>query len=281
MPTGVPDTLIAYMDSIGARWWTTRTAFAAGGTAVARVAIDAAYRVPDASRMMLGWRPLQVAADMAVAEPLLSVFDIVGTDFKYQPQEVPGPVASSLLLEGAHNTSLSEWWPVFAPVAGSERYDVGIEPLSAIAGNSRAAVEFTWCDRLLPFNVIYSQSSREISVDGAGTSVGTTLNISNASQLIEVGGVVVQEAQTVEEEVFAALVSTSTVWDPVQQIDCILEPVSAIIDATIDQDEPGAYMARRSERVTFRSRTAAIVNNFILDVDVTNAATGEHYIRWR
>ena len=66
-----------------------------------------------------------------------------------------------------------------------------------------------------------------------------------------------------------------------QQIDCILEPVSAIIDATIDQGEPAAYVARRSERVTFRSRTAAIVNNFILDVDVTNAATGEHYIRWR
>lgn len=267
----------------GGHWWTEATDTVAGGTGTAETLVEA-YRVPDAGRMLLGWRTIDSSADNATAEPIVSVFSLAGSNYKFQPQQIFGPVASSLFLEGASNTSMSEFYDVFAPVAGGETLNVNVEPLSSVAGNRRVAAEFTWTDIRLNetdgMPVIYSECSREVTVDGAGNSAGTTLNINNAHRLIEAGGVVVQEAQTVEEEINVTLTLGSTAWTPVQNIELLFEPVPGVIDATIDQGEPGAYVTRRSQGIDFTADRASVTAVFDLDVDVTNASTGGHYIRW-
>lgn len=75
---------------------------ASGAAAVARVAINAAYRVPSKARELIGVRPWYMDEAPAAAQSLLAVWDILGTDFRYQPCEGFFPVGGGML--GALNS---------------------------------------------------------------------------------------------------------------------------------------------------------------------------------
>ncbi len=129
--------------------------------------------------------------------------------------------------------------------------------------------------------VIFSRCSREVTVDGAGISAGTTFNENNTHMLIEAAGIdIIGGALTIEEEITVSLILKCTVWQPVQEIRINFEPVAPVIDAVIDQGEPMARLARRYERLKFTADRAAITADFDLDVDVTNASLGAHMLRW-
>jgi hypothetical protein len=252
----------------------------AGGTGTARTEIEA-HRVPDAARTLLGWRPFDNVRDAAAAESVASVFDISGGNYKFQPQEVLGPVGATLLLEGAVETSDPEYYDVFAPVNGGETISVGVEPLDAIAGNRTSGANFWWSDVRIALPVIYSLCSREVSVDGAGISVGTTLTLNNTHMLVEVGASELHNGVvTVEEEISVAMINKCTVWKPVQEITTFLNPIPPVIDATIDQGEPRPSLTRSYEKLTFTKETATVATDFDLDVDVTNASAAANMLRW-
>ncbi len=271
--------IIKIIDEAGGNIFSSVTAFAAGGVGTARTQIES-HAVPDNARTLLGWRPIDTGADLAVSEGLGSIFDISGDNYKFQPQEVPGPVAASILTTGGYAESETEYWDVFAPVAGGEFISIGIEPLDAIVGNRRTAVELWWTEKRIPVPVIYGLSTRETAVSLAGATSGTDLNINFAHTLIECGGLIVTQVMTIEEEISLSLRINSQVLSPNQGIPVLFDQIPAIADLAIDQGPVSAYVSRRRPREKFLAEKATITGVYTLDVALTSAAALAHYVRW-
>jgi hypothetical protein len=271
--------VLEMVEEHGGEVFTSSTPFAAGGAAVARSVIAAAYVVPDTARTLLGWRPIDCIVAGAVAESALAVFDIQGQNYHFQPQEVIcGNTGGSILATGTSLIGPSEYYDVFAPVKGGETWNVGVEPLDAEAGNRRSAIEFTWTDARLPLPTIYSQCSREIAIAIAavGEQAGLAMPITDAHQLIEVGGCATESVNTAAEELNVTLVLRCTAMK-MQEIRVILEPYTG---SAITPSSNIAYVTRRIERQKFKQPSVTITSGF--DVDIALAAAGQaaHYIRW-
>lgn len=268
--------LVAQM---GGSIWTTSTDTVAGGAAVARTQIENMY-VPDKAKMLLGWRPLDGATALAAAESQLAVFDISGGNFNFQPQEVIcGNVAESILGALGHTEPApSEYYDVFAPVAGGKQISIGIEPCDAIAGNRRSSAEFTWTDKRLNLPVIRSKCSREVAIGAAaGIAAGTTLSITNAHELIEVDAVVTHAAIAADEEFHNDLILKCTAL-PVNEIRIGLDPAGLIFGVALDS--PASYLTRRLQRLKFSQQSVQVFADFDVDVLIAAAGQGVHCIRW-
>lgn len=265
----------------GGSIWSTLTDPTAGGTAVAETELEQ-HRVPDRARTLLGWRPMDYPTNQDVAESLASVFTIDGTNFNHQPQEVLcGTVGDSILLNGGVMHRLSEYYDVFAPVDGGETINVNIEPLDAIAGNRRAAAELTWTTVPLGVPVIKSQCSREVATGTTtGGVAGTTLDITDTHYLVEVGGVITHAAITIEEPLGGSLQFKCTNWDPIQETQVLLEFCGAIGDLTADQNAPLAGVARRVQRLKFKTTRSTVTTLLDLDNGPTGAGQFAHMLRW-
>jgi hypothetical protein len=100
--------------------------------------------------------------------------------------------------------------------------------------------------------------------------------ITDAHELVEVGGVVTQSVNTVFEEINVTLVLRCTGL-PVQEIRAMFEPTGC---AAITPGTGNAYVSRRIQRMKFSQPSVTITSAF--DVDVALAAAGQaaHYIRW-
>jgi len=274
------DAVLKFLRDNSFSLFSSRTAFAAGGVATAPTTLES-HDIPDAAKTFIGWRPDEVIDDAAAGEGVGSVFSISGENYKSQPQEVPGPVATSILTTGGYMDSQSEYFDVFAKVSGGEAIDVIIEPLDAVAGNRRAAVELWWSEARVPFPVIFSQSTRETAVSAAGQTPATlTLNINLAHFLLEVGGQIVTQVMTVEEEVFIALVINASVLRPLNQFPVVFDPIPPIADLAIDHGPTSTYVSRRSVWERFLSEKATVTGTYTLDQLLTSAAAVAHYIRW-
>lgn len=198
---------------------------AATGTGTDRAQIDATYRVPSAARELVGVY-LQIENEApSAAEPFIAVFDIIGTDFRYQPCECLFPVGSGTLAEvtGVYK-SPSEFWPIHAPLNGTEVLDVGVEPCEAMAGNGQVAVTVAYSTVRTGKPTIYGKFSREVASGTAvATSTLTALTVSNAKQMYEVVGTHVQVTTKADEEEMNYIVMNCTQWDPIQTIKFMLE----------------------------------------------------------
>ena len=219
--SGPSPEVLAMIERMGGNVWTGCTDTVAGGAAVARAVVEL-HVVPDKAKTLLGWRPIETATAGAVAESMLSVFDIQGVNYNFQPQEVMcGNVAGSMLATGTPIQAPSEYYDVFAPVAGGEIINVGVEPLDALAGNRRSAAEFTWTDVRLPLPPIRSLCSREIAIAIAavGEVAGLAMPITEAHQLVEVGGCATESVNTAAEELMVTLILRCTAL-PLNEIRC-------------------------------------------------------------
>jgi hypothetical protein len=270
--------VLAMIEQMGGNVWTGCTDTVAGGAAVARAVVEA-HVVPDKAKTLLGWRPIETATAGAVAESMLSVFDIQGVNYNFQPQEVMcGNTAGSMLATGTPIQAPSEYYDVFAPVAGGEVINVGVEPLDALAGNRRSAAEFTWTDVRLPLPTIRSLCSREIAIAIAavGEVAGLAMAITDAHQLIEVGGCATESVNTAAEELMVSLILRCTAL-PVNEIRTVLEPYAG---TAVTPGSNAAYVTRRLQRMKFSQPSVTI--NSAFDVDIALAAAGQaaHYVRW-
>jgi len=276
--SGPSPEVLAMIERMGGNVWTGCTDTVAGGAAVARAVVEL-HVVPDKAKTLLGWRPIETATAGAVAESMLSVFDIQGVNYNFQPQEVMcGNTAGSMLATGTPIQAASEYYDVFAPVAGGEILNVGVEPLDALAGNRRSAAEFTWTDVRLPLPPIRSLCSREIAIAIAavGEVAGLAMPITDAHQLIEVGGCATESVNTAAEELMVTLILRCTAL-PLNEIRCVLEPYAG---TAVTPGSNAAYVTRRVQRMKFSQPSVTI--NSAFDVDIALAAAGQaaHYIRW-
>lgn len=276
-----PDYIIEMIEKLGGSIWTSVTNMVAGGAAVARTEIENMY-VPDKAKTLLGWRPIESITDQAVSESLLSVFDIQGGNFNFQPQEVIcGTLGNGILLDaGGILQAPSEYFDVFAPVAGGEQISIGVEPVDAQAGNRRSGAEFTWADVKLPqVPVVYSSCSREVAVQNAGITAGTTLTLTHARKLVEIGSAFTNALPTVEEEANVTTILRCNAW-PVNEVRIMNEPVGAICDLAADEGTTQAYLSRRLQRLKFSQESVTVYCDFDLDVAATAAGQAVHMLRW-
>lgn len=270
---------VELVKAAGGSIWTTTTNTVAGGALVARAEIENMY-VPDKAKTLLGWRPCDHATAFPAAQSTVAVFDISGGNYNFQPQEVIcGCVAESNLgATGATVPAPPEYYDVFAPVAGGEQISIGIEPCDALTGDRRCGAEFTWTDARLNLPTIRSYCSREVAgLDVAGVFAGTTLTITHAHELIEVGGVATHAAIAAAEELDVTLILKCTAL-PVNEIRVMFNPPGELLGAITASTT--TTLTRRLERLKFSQESASVFADF--DVDVALAAAGQvvHYIRY-
>jgi hypothetical protein len=251
-----------------------------GGALLVRTQIENMI-VPDKAKTLLGWRPIECATAIVAAESAVSVFDIQGPNYNFQPQEVIGGCTHDSFLgaSGGCFPAPAEYYDVFAPVAGGEQISIGIEPCAIRTGNCRAGAEFTWTDVRLPLPTIRSAASREvaIAIAAVGIVAGTTLNITNAHELIEVGGIATHNAVAAGEELDVSLVLRCTAL-PLNEIRVMFDPAGETFAAGLTPT--AAKLSRRLQRMKFSQTSATVLADF--DVDVALAAAGQavHYLRW-
>lgn len=269
--------VLAMIEAMGGNVWTGCTDMAAGGAALLRSVVEL-HVVPDKAKTLLGWRPIHCPVLSALGESTLAVFDIQGQNYNYQPQEVIcGNVSGSALgATGAIMESQSEYYDVFAPVAGGEIINVGVEPCDAIAGNTRSGVEFTWTDVRLSLPVIRSLCSREIAIAAAGEIAGLAMPITEAHQLIEVGGIATFGVATATDEANVTLILRCTAL-PINEIRVMLEPTGNIYATPGWQS---AFVSRRIERMKFSQPSVTVTAGIDLDIILAAAGQAVHYIRW-
>jgi len=272
------DKVLEMIEQLGGSVFPSCTDMAAGGAALARAVIEL-HVVPDKARTLLGWRPIDHAMIAAVAESTLAVFDIQGQNYNFQPQEVLcGNVAGSLLASGSSLHACSEYYDVFAPVKGGEVINVGVEPCDALGAGRRSGVEFLWTDVRLPLPVIRSQCSREIAIAIAavGEVPGLAMPITDAHQLVEVGGCATESVNTAGEELNVTLILRCTAM-PMNEIRVMFEPYGS---TDITPGSSVCYVSRRMIRQKFSQPSVTLTSAF--DVDIALAAAGQavHYIRW-
>ena len=268
--------VLELVEQCGGNIWTSCTDTVAGGVAVARAVVEM-HVVPDKAKTLLGWRPIDVPAALAAAESTLAVFDIQGVNYNFQPQEVIcGNVAGSLLATGSMLAACSEYYDVFAPVAGGEVINVGVEPCDALAGGRRSGAEFTWTDVRLPLPVIRSLCSREIAILAAGVVAGLAMPITDANELIEVGGCATMSASTAIDEINMTLILRCTAM-PINEIRIMLEPVGPV---AVTPGSQVAYVSRRLERMKFSQPSVTVTADWDLDILLAAAGQAVHYIRW-
>jgi hypothetical protein len=268
------------VEQLGGSIWTSCTDTVAGGAALARTVIDAAFAVPDKARTLLGWRPIDCATAGAVAESMLAVFDIQGANYNFQPQEVIcGNTAGSMLATGTPIQAPSEYFDVCAPVKGGEIINIGVEPCDALAGNRRSGAEFTWTDVRLPLPTIRSLCGREvaIAIAAVGEVAGVAMPITDAHELIEVGGCATESVNTAAEELNVTLILRCGALLPVNEIRVMFEPYAG---TAVTPGSNAAYVTRRIERMKFSQPSVTITSAY--DVDIALAAAGQavHYVRW-
>jgi hypothetical protein len=257
-----------------------------GGIALQRALVEN-YDVPQYAQTLLGWRPIAYPCDQPVntaEESLCCVFDIQGSDYDWQPQEVIcGNVATAYGIadaEGGLLHAASEYYDVFAPVKSTDLLNVGCEPIDAIAGNIRVGVEFTWADVKVPLATIRSKCSRETAVNAAGRTAGETLVLNNAHKLIEIGGIFTGgPIPTVEEEQNTTLIVNCTALK-INEVKIMFDPVGAICNLAEDQGRPRAYLARRAQRLAFSQEAVTIFATYDVDVATTNIGQACHMVRY-
>jgi len=256
----------------------------ATGTGVARAQLGGAlYTVPAAARELVGVYSFVTAEAPDPADSIVGVFDIIGSDFKYQPCEWLGPVASGKLgaIDQLETTPM-QFWPIHAPLNGNEKLDVGYEPCSAIASDGEAGVTFVFSTMRTGKPVIHGKFSREVAT---GTTVSTDtpltdLSISGARKMLEVVGVMVSGTGTVvaDEECAGRLTVKCTQWDPIQSIRFFHEPMHAI-EATSGCTKVKA-ITKLPFNARFKSPQATIQANAINDDALSNAGVYVYGVRY-
>ena len=252
----------------------------AGGTGTARTAVSTTYAIPDAARELIAWAPMCVPAAPSAAESIAAVFDIQGNNFKYGPVEAYAPVAGQHLtaIQG-HTPTPQEWWEVRAPVSPQATYSWGIEPIDAQAGDSRAYIDLMYSTVRTGLPVIHGLATRETALDGAGDSAATTLNVTDAKELVEVAGIATGSTVTADEEIVADMTIRSDSLRPLQQFRFGLQPNTAI-EATSGETHIDCISRNPTPGFYFSIVNPAIAGTANLDVDITGAGQSSFLVRY-
>jgi len=254
-----------------------------GAAAVARVAINAAYRVPSKARELVGVRPFIQHELPVAAEAVFAVWDILGTDFRYQPCEGFFPVGSGLVgALGEMEATPMETWKIHAPLNGNETLNIGVEPLSPLAGNGQAGLTMIYSTKRTGKPTIYGICSREIAAAAAAAAITPmgALAVGNGLQMHEMCGIAspgVEVVTTLEENAGWFTIRCSG-WEGVQEQRFFHAPLHAV---------QGAFGTKKAMSImrlpldsTFKSKQATIVaehTNFDLFDALAELAWG---IRW-
>lgn len=252
----------------------------ATGTGTARTSINATYQVPSIARALVAVQPLITASAPATAESVLAILDFIGKDCTFQPCELPFPVGGSKL--GAIDTPHVEaprWFPVNAPLTGNEVWDVGVEPLDAMAGNGLAGANLIF-DTVEPnVPLIKTASTRETATGtGTGEVTGSTITLSNASKIIELGGAVTGSTVAADQEHLAYMTLKSTGFHTITEHKFFLDAVQAIDTGTSGVVQ--THLMRVPVDIDITVSSCVITSAIYITTAFATAGQFFHYMRY-
>ncbi len=252
----------------------------AAGTGTSRTSITTTYPVPNSAVELLAWAPMLCSTADAAADSKFAMFDIQGTSFKRQPQQVVGPVGSVALSVGSTRFTPMEWFNTFAPVVQGDQYDFGVTPLVANAHNMKAGVTLLYSTIPTGKKTIFSQVSSVNAFKNAGANSTGTLTLSAASLLYELMSAVSPEAAAVgNENQILTHTAQSGSFDPIQSINYSSDPPAQITATSGDTQVPqiSRFMPLGTR---FKQPNALITFTSNLDVATTNNLNVAHCVRY-
>jgi len=255
----------------------------ATGTGVTRTAINSAYRVPAKARELVGVRPWIMSEIPTAAESTIAVWDVAGNDYRHQPCEGLFPVGSGNL--GAideEQTTPMETWLIHAPLNGTEKLNIGVEPLSALANNGQCGMTLIFSTVRTGRPTIYGKFSREIATGTTAATItaGTNIRVDNGVRMHELCGVAVSGTGTVvaATELAGYFTVKCTGWTPIQGVKFFHAPLHAI-EATTGTMKVQSIM-RLPFDALFKSKQATIETEAYNYDALGNAGVYAHGVRW-
>lgn len=252
----------------------------ATGTGTARQSITTTYPVPNSAVELLAWAPLLCSTADAAADSKFAMFDIQGTSFKRQPQQVLGPVGSVVLSAGSTRFTPMEWFNTFAPVVQGDQYDFGVTPLVANTHNMKAAVTLLYSTVPSRKATIFSQVSAVNAIKNAGQNSTGTLTLSAANLLYEIMSGVCPEAAAVAQEIqILTHTVTSGSLTPIQTFNYSSDPPAQIAATSGDTQVPqiSRFMPLGS---SFKQPNPLLTFTSNIDVATSNNLNVAHCIRY-
>ena len=252
----------------------------AAGTGTSRTSITTTQPVPNGAQELLAFAPMLCSTADAAADSKFAMFDIQGTSFKRQPQQVIGPVGSVVLSVGATRFTPMEWWNTYAPVVQGDQYDYGVTPLVANSHNMKAAATLMYSTIPSGKATIFSQVGAVNAFKAAGSNSSGTLTLSAASQLVEVASGVSPEAAAVAQENQRLTHNmTSGSLDPIQSINWSSDPPAQIAATSGDTQVP--QISRFLELgLRFKQPNPLLTFTSYLDVATSNNLNVAHCVRY-
>lgn len=252
----------------------------ATGTGTARTSIATTYPVPNSAQELLAFAPMLCSTADAAADAKFAMFDIQGTSFKRQPQQVLGPIGSVVLSVGSTRFTPMEWWNTYSPVVQGDQYDFGVTPLVANAHNMKAAVTLMYSTIPSMKSTIFSQVNTVSAIKNAGSNSTGTLTLSAANQLVEVAtGVSPEAAAVAQENQILTHNMTSGSLDPIQSINWSSDPPAQIAATSGDTQVP--QISRYLELgLRFKQPNPLLTFTSYIDVATTNNLNVAHCVRY-
>jgi len=204
------------------------TATMDGGNASLESSID----IPDGvgSNGHMVWHdPWIVEKAPAVGEAQAAIVQYTG-EWPYTPQEVPTPVGGPRLeATGAHIMTDQVEWPIFANLTGGQKFDIFIEALDVITGDSFAGETafFENTPKTLP--QVHSLFTRDTAAVSAGTNALSNLTLAGANIVVTlVGFNLPTGTPTADIEVAGRFIIKNDSMRPVNQVEFNAVPWEAI-----------------------------------------------------
>jgi hypothetical protein len=252
----------------------------AAGTGTTRTSITTSYIVPNIAAEVLAVKPIVSPTSLAAADSILAMFDIQGSNFKKQPQQILGPVGSPVLSAGTMRTTPSEWWKVCAPVVAGDQYDWGVTPLVADTHNFKAAYDVMYSSIRSGDPTIYSQVSAVSSFTAAGLGTQISLQLTAADGLYEMSTAVAGESAVVAQEKTTSTTNVQcSAMSPIQSFTYGNEPTSTVVSTSGDNQtmQIDRYFCGGIKFKITNPTVYLTINN---DTATTNNANAAHCIRY-
>jgi len=198
----------------------------------ANASLESNIDIPDgvgSNGHMVWHEPWIVEKAPAVNEAQAAIVQYTG-EWPYTPQEVPTPVGGAhLIAEFGHIMTDTVEWPVFANLTGGQKYDIFIEALDVVTGDSFAGETAFFENTPKTSPQVHSLFTRDTAAVGAGTNALASQTLAGANIVVTlVGFNLPTGTATADIEVAGRFIIKNDSMRPVNQVEFNAVPWEAI-----------------------------------------------------
>jgi len=198
----------------------------------ANAALESSIDIPDGvgSNGHMVWHSNWIVEKIpAVSEAQAAIMQYTG-EWPYVPQEIPTPVGGPrLVAEFGHIMTPMKEWPVFANLTGGQKYDIFIEALDVVTGDSFAGETAFFENTPKTVPQVYSFFTRDTAAVATGTNALANLTLAGAGVVVTlVAFNLATGVPTADIEIAGRIVIKNDSMRPVNQVEFNVHPWEAI-----------------------------------------------------